>query len=283
MGKFNDNNTEMFEGFYRARVENNGFNVDIDGNDAVPDPLVSEKGDGRVQVRLVGIHSFNKEVKENEIAIDAIPTANLPWAEQASPIFGSFNPTNKAGISQLPEVGSHVWVFLENGNHNKPVYFASVVGVGDFDPEFSNETTIIKTKGGHKITIVDTVDTENDTLNTKLNCTTAGGHVFELDDESESETITLKHSPSNSEMSIDEDGDITLKTDTPDDGDPSAIIISKKDKEIIISAESIILNGNFIKTGTGGYLVYADTNLDNVDKDEDVSELGQLKISHKVT
>ena len=37
------------------------------------------------------------------------------------------------------------------------------------------------------------------------------------------------------------------------------------------------------KTGTGGYIVYADTELDNEDSDENVAELGQLKISHRIT
>jgi hypothetical protein len=282
MGNFNEENNQFFNGFYRGLVENNGFDTDINGNNAVPDPLLSEKGDGRVQVRVVGIHSFNKEVRETEFATDAIPTEHLAWAEQASSIFGSFNPTNKAGISQVPEVGSYVWLFFENGNHNKPVYFASVVGVGDFDSDFSNETTIITTKGGHKITIVDTKEDDDGKLQTKLTCETAGGHTFELSDEEDSESITLKHSPSESEVLIDEDGSIWLKTAEDDDGNESAIIISKEDNEIILSSESIFIDGQ-LKTGTGGHLVYADTELDNENSDENVAEIGQLKIAHRLT
>jgi hypothetical protein len=69
----------------------------------------------------------------------------LPWAEPAMSLAsGSFTSVsahinmddnvstqaplckNETGYCGPPHVGSHVWTFFENGNHNKPVYFAAV-------------------------------------------------------------------------------------------------------------------------------------------------------------
>ena len=86
------------DGFYRGIIENN------------IDPLKMN----RVQVRIFGIHSPDL----------SISTDSLPWAEQAS----SFAPIQGIGISSVPNNGTWVWVFFENGNIQRPVYFANAVG-----------------------------------------------------------------------------------------------------------------------------------------------------------
>ena len=48
----------------------------------------------------------------------------LPWAQPALPIFGG-NSLNE-GMCSVPKVNSHVWVFFEEGDITKPVYFASI-------------------------------------------------------------------------------------------------------------------------------------------------------------
>lgn len=69
---------------------------------------------------------------------------NLPWAEPAMPIAGGSYKTlppfvdkskdeqsvyrNQTGINKVPKIGSHVWVFFENNNHNYPVYWAAING-----------------------------------------------------------------------------------------------------------------------------------------------------------
>ena len=48
----------------------------------------------------------------------------LPWAQPALPIFGG-NSLNE-GMCSVPKVNSHVWVFFEEGDITKPIYFASI-------------------------------------------------------------------------------------------------------------------------------------------------------------
>lgn len=101
-------------------------------------------------------------------AIDEIKH-RLPWANYAAPIFGevgnhyydSYNKKNDSktddktvksetdnfgytyesnqyndsakGLFSIPRVGSRVWVFFENGNPNRPVYFATAYSKDDWD------------------------------------------------------------------------------------------------------------------------------------------------------
>ena len=83
---------------YRGVVENN------------VDPLKRS----RVQVRILGIHT-------HELSLN---TDSLPWAEKASST-GSFQGI---GLTSVPQNGSWVWLFFENGNIQRPVYFAISVG-----------------------------------------------------------------------------------------------------------------------------------------------------------
>jgi hypothetical protein len=141
---------KKFYGFYRGLVEK------------IDDP----EGMGRVRCRIMGIHS-QKKVKQLK---EGIPDIELPWCEQAQSLFGGFSD-EKAGISCVPSVGSWVWVFFEQGDFTKPIYFASIVGKNDRDsesdttPTKTDEVTIINTKQGHKITIN---DTESEDLNIKI-------------------------------------------------------------------------------------------------------------------
>lgn len=148
--KFLEDNTEFYSGFYRAQIENNGIDLDINKKTAVKDP----EGRGRVQARVLGLHS-QKTVKD---LVDGIPTEHLPWAEQAGSLFGGFGPT-KSGLSLIPEVGAWVWVFFDAGNHNKPVYFASVIGKGDFDKNVVSAGAIaINFPGKTQIVVKETYD-----------------------------------------------------------------------------------------------------------------------------
>lgn len=137
---------QYYYGFYQAKVINN----------------IDPEGRGRVQLRVLGLHSNNT----NESFEDGIPDDDLPWAEQAAPILGGFASTNKPGITVTPEPDSLVWIFFWGGNHNSPIYFAQVVCNGDRDSavdsleEDKSEITVIKTKSGNKIKISDVEDNE---------------------------------------------------------------------------------------------------------------------------
>lgn len=94
--------------FYRAVVENNN-----DGGKA-----------GKVQVRIMGIHSENsKDGGDNK----GHPTANLPWAEVMGTT-AQHGGMSGIGISTVPLQGTWVWVFFDAGNFTKPVIVGIITG-----------------------------------------------------------------------------------------------------------------------------------------------------------
>ena len=88
--------------FYRGVIEDN--------ND--PEKL------GRLKVRIFGIHSDSNE---------DLSTQSLPWAEVATPM--AFGFMSGIGVSSVPVKGTYVWCFLDDGNEDKPVIFATCPGV----------------------------------------------------------------------------------------------------------------------------------------------------------
>ena len=79
-----------FDGFYRARVEDNNDKLKL----------------GRIKIRIYPHFE--------DIAVD-----DLPWAEPCW-----WMPM------QIPPVGSWVWVFFENGDPLKPVYMGQAIPLG---------------------------------------------------------------------------------------------------------------------------------------------------------
>jgi hypothetical protein len=78
---------------------------------------------GRCKVFVPGVHP-------NEYR--KIPDA-IPYAEPAMGFFGgnaasSDGTFSETGTAGWPAVGSHVWVFFEQGDHMLPVYFATCQG-----------------------------------------------------------------------------------------------------------------------------------------------------------
>ena len=95
-------------GMYRGVVE------DVD------DP---EKA-GRVKVRILGIHSDNPSY---------VKTSDLPWAIPATGLTISGGGLRNIGTMNVPSIGAHVYVFLEAGDHNFPVYFAAAPAIEDVE------------------------------------------------------------------------------------------------------------------------------------------------------
>lgn len=120
-------NPKTFNGFYRGEVVN-----DQDPYDA-----------GRVRIRVFGVY-------------DNVMDQHLPWAIMADPFMGG---QGDLGGFFVPDVGSHVWVFFEHGDHMQPVYFAGAPA----RPHGPSERTtgeyprnkVFKTRGGHVIEIDD--------------------------------------------------------------------------------------------------------------------------------
>jgi hypothetical protein len=119
---------EKLTGIFRGVVEDNN------------DPLKA----GKVRIRIHGLHSANK----NKSDIDGIPTEELPWAEPALPIYeGS---VSGFGAFSVPLNGSQVAVYFENGNLNRPIYFASLPGIPQDQEQYYNNNKANDNNTGFK-------------------------------------------------------------------------------------------------------------------------------------
>ncbi len=105
MHKFND--------IYRAKVlatdatENNKF--------------------GRIKVEiypmLIGEITATRISKTDNVSIEGIAIADLPWATPAAAL--TIGAGVDIGTLAVPDVGTQVWVFFEAGDINQPVYLAA--------------------------------------------------------------------------------------------------------------------------------------------------------------
>ena len=95
-------------------------------------------------------------------------TSDLPDAEPAQSLFAGCN--SGQGVFQYPLVGSTVWVFFENGDHNRPIFFATSLGGTEASQNFTADKYIIKTKTS-TIIIDDTTGNIDITTDTSHNIT----------------------------------------------------------------------------------------------------------------
>lgn len=139
---------------YRAVVENN---------------LDPEKI-GRVQVRIYGIHSF-----ERTVGLEGSDTSGLPWAE----VIGGteFGLIQGVGASSILRNGTLVWILFEEDDTNKPLVIGVVKGklngvsdinLGRSDSEYGKVTTI-KSESGSLLEFDDTEGKERVTLIDRFN------------------------------------------------------------------------------------------------------------------
>lgn len=143
---------EKFHGFYRGEVVDDQDPYEV----------------GRVKIRVFGV-------------FDDIATDNLPWAIYADPFMGG--QENLGGFF-IPDEGSHVWVFFEQGDHTQPVYFSGAPARPHGPPE--------RHKGDYP---------RNKVFRTKA------GHVIEIDDTEGDTRIRIKHR-SGTEVEVDHDGNV---------------------------------------------------------------------------
>lgn len=119
-------NTKEYTGFYRGEV--------VDAQD----PMKA----GRVKIRVFSV-------------LDDVLIDYIPWAIMADPFMGG-----QAGFGGffVPDMGSHVWVFFEQGDPEQPVYFAGAPARphGPSERETNYPLNhVYKTKTGHLIEIND--------------------------------------------------------------------------------------------------------------------------------
>lgn len=148
-----------FNGFYRGEV------VDVD------DPLEA----GRVRIRVFSV-------------FDEMQPEFLPWATYADPFMGGYGDN---GSLIVPELGSHVWLFFENGDHRHPVYFAGAPAIDNNTPDAPSES---RTEGEYP---------HNKVIKSR------SGITIEIDDTDGAVRFKVSH-PSGTNHEIDNDGNINL-------------------------------------------------------------------------
>ena len=135
-----------FNGIYRAKV----LATDVSEDDKL----------GRIKVEVYPM-LIEKATARDLPGVDGIDTSVLPWAIPAMPLFAGAVPGPSGGVGCLviPEVGSYVWVFFEEGDIQQPVYFAEAqtAGAGLPPERLTNYpyTKVWKSAGGVVITIND--------------------------------------------------------------------------------------------------------------------------------
>ena len=162
---------------------------------------------GRVQVRVLGIHTDNKT---------SIPTEDLPWATVMQPTTSSAN----SGIGTSPSFiieGSWVVGFFMDTEKQQPIIMGTLPGVqnqevdtskGFYDPNgtyplshYLNESDVNKLARGDSTRLVKVPDTETGEPANPYNAVypknhvfeSESGHVIEIDDTTDAERIHIYH------------------------------------------------------------------------------------------
>lgn len=214
------------ENFKQVETQFGGLYLGVVEDNTDPD------GAGKVQVRIVGIHTPKKEKSNTE----GIPTSELPWAIPMNPVGGG--AVSGLGMNSVPVQGSYVVIFFIGGNHNYPIYMGCIsglpqnsadssVGFNDPDgkyplhteePDWNREA---RADGNEVIK-----DLKNDNLDTLEPTSTAspvypnnhvfetpdGGIIVEYDSTDGNERYHVFHKASKSYMEMLANGDMIMKS-----------------------------------------------------------------------
>ena len=157
-----DSDEYRFLGNYRGEVINN------------QDPL----GAGRCQIRIMSVY-------------DGVDDECLPWAEYCDPFMQG---QKGSGGFFVPDPGSRVWCFFENGDHMQPVYFGGAPSAVDGTP---SRTAVVGDTPRYGVEY-----TKNRVINTPA------GHIIEMDDTPGDTRVRVLHK-SGSQIVFYENGDVT--------------------------------------------------------------------------
>lgn len=100
----------------------------------------SPNKDGRVKVRLFGIHG------------EDVPTSELPWAEVMQSI--DFIGEGK-GKNTIIDSGTWVICILDHDNPNMPIVIGTVAAHNDINTKSNEKNQVVETTSGHLIEIDD--------------------------------------------------------------------------------------------------------------------------------
>lgn len=213
---------------HRAIIENNN----------------NDDKNGKVQVRIFGLHTKNNEKVTDEF--NSIATSDLPWAE----VMGSTDNglISGIGLTHILRNGTMVWVILDNNDPNFPIVIGTVSGKPTIDPDglydsgegfcdpnaifpFNDRLNEYDTnrlarvedleKTIHKVINDNLIDYEPESTNNLSEypyvkvLETESGHVIETDDTPNNERIRVFHK-SGSYCEFKSNGDIVVHTENDD-------------------------------------------------------------------
>jgi len=147
----------------------------------------SPKKDGRLRVRIFGIHSQDKSL---------VPTDTLPWAEVMQSL--AFGYGSGTGITSVPRTGTWVFVILENDNSNNPIVIGAINGKAEEPTEYQLP---MPARTGYQD--VNGLAKAGYPYNHVIE--TLAGHVIEIDDFSTTQKIRICHTNGN-EVLLNDDG-----------------------------------------------------------------------------
>ena len=153
----------------------------------------------RVQVRITGIHSDSAERD-----FEGSTTADLPWAE----VIGGtdFGLINGVGTSSVLQVGTLVWLLLEDDDPNRPIVIGVIKGITNGESDINKNAREI-TDGviSKKNSTLDYLESAQPTSVYPENhvIESASGHMIELDDSPGQERVQIIDKNGNySEMNL---------------------------------------------------------------------------------
>ena len=257
-----------FFGIYRGVVEDNN----------PKDPITNELcKDGRIKVRVWGLHTELKIKTTSSNPFEGIPTDDLPLAY---PAYGLIEGSMSGfGLWSVPLQGSQVLVFFEAGNHMKPIYFATVPGIPRYKPDINigfndpdgvyptehrlnesdfhrlardvNADTVHTTRTNNREQGVTTAkggtwDEPEPTYDTEyphnIVFATHGGIVIEVDSTDTKQRLHIYH-PSNTFIEINADGDMIIKNK----GDKYNIVGGDKNELVNFNSHETVKTNKTIK------------------------------------
>lgn len=225
---WNENTSNNLFKLYRGIVEDNK----------------SPSKDGRVRVRIFGLHSTDKNL---------VPTNTLPWAEFCHPL--SFGFGSGIGITSIPRTGSMVFVILENDNPNNPIIIGGISGKN------MTETGLNLPKS-ERLGYWDINDLANPGYPNNHVIETLGGHIIEIDDSS-ADKIRICHKNGNEVILNNEGISVTSVGNRTE-------ITSGKFLQTVLNTVEINANGS-ISINTSGSMNISSNGVTNILANNDVN------------
>lgn len=153
-------------------------------------PIFGETGDHYYNAKSQESKSGDSIDKSGDKPAKSIESSPPQDAFSNNYNHNSYNNSSK-GLFSVPRVGSRVWVFFENNNLNRPVYFATSYDSGDWD-NVSNEHYPDKAENFSKNDQLPAGESYDDSYQNKVVVSQRGG-VIEIVNSDNAESVQISH------------------------------------------------------------------------------------------